>query len=264
MLKNLLIGFFIAVTFIACSRDSQPLIPPESHKVSLYTFKIINTFSHDSLAFTQGLIYVDSVFYEGTGLYGHSGIRVVDPASGTVMRQSGLDQNYFGEGITLYGNKIYQLTWLNEVAFVYEPDNLNNSVKQYSYTGEGWGLTHNGRELIMSNGSSTICFRDPETFDIIRSIEVSDNGAPVENLNELEFVEGLIYANIWYSDIIVMISPTDGRVVGKIDLSGLLPSNYDANVLNGIAWDEEGRRLFVTGKLWPFLYEIELIKTGEE
>jgi glutamine cyclotransferase len=177
-----------------------------------------------------------------------------------VLQIKKLAPELFGEGITLYQGKIYQLTWRNGICFVYERDSFRN-ITEFSYAGEGWGLTHDGKHLIMSDGSDTLTFRDPDTFAVVKRLQVKAAGAPVRNLNELEYVEGEIYANVWQTDLIARISPRTGEVVGWIDLSGLLSEREarEADVLNGIAYDPKEKRLFVTGKLWPKLFEIELV-----
>ena len=222
---------------------------------------MINTYPHDRAAFTQGLVYVDSVFYEGTGLYGASSLRKVDPETGQVLLLRGLPAQFFGEGITILGNRIYQLTWKSGAGFVYDKESFE-PVQSFTYPTEGWGLTHDGSRLIMSDGTDTLHFLDPETLEETGSVQVRDSHGPVIWLNELEYVEGEVFANVWQTDLVARIDPESGRVLGWIDLSGLLePADYavPVDVLNGIAYDAETGRLFVTGKLWPKLFEIELI-----
>jgi glutamine cyclotransferase len=222
-------------------------------------FKVVAAYPHDPAAFTQGLAFEAGQLYEGTGQYGASTIRRVDLASGRPEKQRSLGPRYFGEGIAILNGLLYQLTWQNGVVVVYDLDTFE-VLRTIEYAGEGWGLTHDGKELIMSDGSATIRFRDPQTFAVTREIAVTHDGAPLTRLNELEYVEGEIWANIWYDDRIARISPADGRVLGFIDLAQLYPANARGSeaVLNGIAYDAAAKRLFVTGKNWPQLYEIEL------
>ncbi|MEN3002485.1 MAG: glutaminyl-peptide cyclotransferase [Armatimonadota bacterium] len=238
--------------------NSEP--PAQKKPIPIYTYRIVKTYPHDPKAFTQGLVYADGFLYEGTGLEGQSSLRKVELRTGRVLQIKKLAPELFGEGITLWQDKIYQLTWRNGICFVYERDSFR-SITEFRYTGEGWGLTHDGKHLIMSDGSDTLTFRDPDTFAIVKRLQVKADGVPVRNLNELEYVEGEIYANVWQTDMIARISPATGEVVGWIDLSGLLSEREarNADVLNGIAYDPKGKRLFVTGKLWPKLFEIELV-----
>lgn len=222
-------------------------------------YEVVRTYPHDRKAFTQGLTFVDGFLYEGTGQKGESSIRKVKLENGEVVQIQRLDSNYFGEGITIFGDALIQLTWQAGVGFVYDAKTFERR-RTFTYTGEGWGLTHDGAQLIMSDGSSTLRFLDPKTFKETRRVQVTDGGRPVEELNELEFVKGEIYANVWQSDRIARISPKTGAVLGWIDLQGLL-SRQDAigvDVLNGIAYDSQKDRLFVTGKWWPKLFEIRV------
>jgi len=221
-----------------------------------YTYKIINTYPHDRAAFTQGLIYQDECFYESTGLYGHSSLRKVDLKTGMVLKKHSLPSLFFAEGITLFGTKIIQLTWKSKMGFIYNKENLE-VLQTFRYPTEGWGITNDGRRLIMSDGSSTLFFLDPETFREVDKIEVLDqDGAPVKGINELEYIKGEIFANIWPTTRIAQISPETGRVTGWLDLSGIVSLEKDVDVLNGIAYDEKKDRVFVTGKLWPKVFEI--------
>lgn len=236
---------------------------PAEQNYTTYSYKVIQEYPHDSGAFTQGLIYENGHLYEGTGIEGQSGLRKVTIETGEVVQKKDLDDQYFGEGITLYEDLIYQLTWQSNIGFVYEKDTFEK-VSTFSYETEGWGITHDGQFLIMSDGTSTIHFLDPETMDVVRTITVLEKNTEVENLNELEYINGRIYANIWLTDYIVKINPITGVVTGRIDLRGILDDaerNEDTNVLNGIAYDSENDRLFVTGKFWPKLFEIELMET---
>jgi glutamine cyclotransferase len=224
-------------------------------------FKVVAAYPHDPASFTQGLAIEAGRLYEGTGLYGSSTVRRVNLTSGRAEKQRALGERYFGEGIAILGGRLYQITWMNGAAVVYNLDTFEVE-RTMQYDGEGWGLTHDGKELIMSDGSATIRFRDPQTFAVTREIEVLDNGVPLAMLNELEYIDGEIWANIWYDDRIARISPTDGKVLGFIDLSPLYPKSARGSeaVLNGIAYDATAKRLFVTGKNWPQLYEIEVAR----
>ena len=238
------------------------LIGCASAQVPEYTYRIIHQYPHDPLAFTQGLEYRGGALYEGTGLEGSSTLRKVDLETGKVLQAVMLEERYFGEGITLFNNRIVQLTWQAHQGFVYEQGNLH-LLKSFEYPGEGWGLTNDGKQIFMSDGTAEIRVWDAETLHEVRRFTVHDGDRPVNLLNELEFVRGEIYANVWQTDRIARISPADGKVLGWIDLSGLLTQedrSHGANVLNGIAYDAAGDRLFVTGKLWPKLFEIRLVK----
>lgn len=227
-----------------------------------YTYSIVRSYPHDRGAFTQGLIVRNGFFYEGTGLNGRSGLRKIKIETGEVLQTRPLSQEYFGEGITEWKGSIVQLTWQNGIGFVYDMATFDRT-RTWTYKGEGWGLTHDGARLIMSDGTAQLRFLDPATFKETGRVTVRDQRGPVQSLNELEYVKGEIFANIWQTDRIARISPRDGRVLGWIDLSGLLSAaergTPDA-VLNGIAYDEAADRLFVTGKLWPRVFEIKLVK----
>ncbi len=227
----------------------------------LWTGRVIATYPHDPGAFTQGLTVHDGELYESTGQYGHSSVRRVDLQSGAVEQIAPVNFTFFAEGLTIFGGRIYQLTWKSQTAFVYDLASFE-LLGTRRYSGEGWGLTHDGESLIVSDGSATLYFYDPESFTVSRTIEVRDQGAPVARLNELEFIDGEIWANIWYDDRIARISPETGEVQAWVDLSLLVPRarrDPDA-VLNGIAYDAQAKRLFVTGKYWPQLFEIELVR----
>jgi glutamine cyclotransferase len=227
----------------------------------LYGFKVVAAYPHDPNAFTQGLTIVGGRLYEGTGQYGASSIRRVDLKTGRVEKIHVIGTEYFGEGIAIVGGKLYELTWKNGLAFVYDLDTFNVA-QTLRYPTEGWGLTHDREHLILSDGSATLRFLDPATLKTVREITVRDGDQPVPKLNELEYVEGEIWSNVWYDDRIVRISPADGRVLGWIDLSGIYPhsARRSDDVLNGIAYDADAKRLFVTGKNWPQLYEIQVIR----
>lgn len=237
-----------------------------SDKVQSFIYRVVNAYPHDSKAFTQGLVIEDGVMYEGTGLYGGSSVRRVDLATGKVFQQYMLPPQFFGEGITVFGDKIIQLTWKSGVAFVYDKDGFE-LLRLFICPVEGWGITHDGQYLIISDGTATLYFIDPETFKVKRRVRVVDGKGGVTNLNELEYVEGKVFANIWQSDRIAIIDPATGRVDGWIDLSGLPGKEGESeqiDVLNGIAYDKQTRSLFVTGKLWPRLFQIELVNNSEE
>jgi glutaminyl-peptide cyclotransferase len=231
-------------------------------KAPTYGYTVANVYPHDPGSFTEGLAYQDGQFYESSGLYGASDLREVDPATGRVIKMHKLPDVYFGEGLTLFGDKIIQLTWESEVGFVYDLASFALD-KVFSYQGQGWGLTSDGTRLIMSNGSSSLAFWDPQTLEPIGSVQVTDDGKPVENLNELEYVRGQVYANVWLTDRVAIIDPQNGRVNAWLDLAGLLQTtNFqgEVDVLNGIAYDAQNDRLFVTGKLWPYLFEVKILK----
>ena len=224
-------------------------------------YRIVHTYPHDPHAFTQGLVFVDGQLYESTGINGQSSLRMVDLETGRVLQEQPVDRKYFGEGLTAWGSTLVQLTWQSHVALVYDRFSFR-LLRTFSFAGEGWGLTQDGKWLILSDGTSILRFLDPATFKEVRRITVTDRGMPVTEINELEYIEGQVYANIWHSDRMARISPRTGRVLGWINLKGLLPESERSGpeaVLNGIAWDAAHHRLFVTGKLWPKLFEIEVV-----
>lgn len=250
MLRRLILSFFLAVTTL-----------PLAFAASTDTYKVIHTYPHDAQAFTQGLIFLDGQLYESTGLNGHSSLRAVNLETGKAKQYKEIPSEYFAEGLTNWGSTLIQLTWKAHIAFVYDRFSFRQ-LKTLSYTGEGWGLTQDGKSIILSDGSATLRFLDPKTFKVVRSIKVTDNGKAIDQLNELEYVHGEIYSNIWYSNKIARISPQTGKVLGWIDLTGIIsPSELssDGAVLNGIAYDAKHDRLFVTGKLWPKLFEIKIV-----
>lgn len=241
--------------------QGTPTPAPTPALPTVYTYRVINTFPHDPNAFTQGLDFDDGRLFEGTGRWGESTLREVDLQTGAVLRSRSLDAQYFGEGITVFNGKVYQLTWQELTGFIYERDTFE-PLQTFSYPHEGWGITHDGTRLIVSDGSSTIRFWDPNTLQEIGRITVRDDQGPVNRLNELEYIDGEIWANIWLTDLIARISPETGDVLSYVDLTGLLDTGtltQPADVLNGIAVDDSGR-LFVTGKLWPTLFEIEVVE----
>ena len=228
---------------------------------SEYSFKIVHVFPHDSTAFTQGLAWHNGFLYEGTGLKGRSSLRKVQLESGEVIQRIDLAPEYFGEGIAFYKSEIVQLTWLSQTGFVYDGSDFR-LLRQFSYKGEGWGLTTNGNEIFMSDGTPEIRVLDAATLTEKRRFTVRDGDKKIDQLNELEFVEGEIFTNIWQTDRIARISPQTGKVLGWIDLKGLLSPMYRREggaMLNGIAYDPVRKRLFVTGKLWPSVFEIQII-----
>ncbi len=253
MIATLLVtGIIVLTAWAQFAADGGP---------ELMTFEVIATIPHEPAAFTQGLAIHDGQLYEGTGRYGESTLRRVELATGRVEKMTALSSTYFGEGITIFGGRIYQLTWQNNLTLVYDIETFDR-VGTLRHDGEGWGLTHDGTHLIVSDGSASIRFHDPETFEVVRRLSVHADGNPVNSLNELEYINGEIWANLWYQDRIVRISPETGAVLGWIDLSGLYPRSRRASedVLNGIAYDADADRLFVTGKNWPWLYEIEIVQ----
>ena len=257
----------LGIVFICACSNSQESSTPEgspnpstSSVIPVYTYKVVNTYLHDRNAFTQGLAFEDGVLYEGTGLRGRSTLRRVELETGDILQIRELPAQFFGEGVTIYENNAIQLTWQANVGFVYDRDSFE-LLGEFHYPTEGWGITHDGKRLIMSDGTATLHFLDPETFGEIGRIEVCDNDSPVTRLNELEYIQGEIYANVWQTDRIARISPQTGQVIGWIDLKGILsPEDHSepVDILNGIAYDAEKDRLFVTGKLWPKLFEIDL------
>lgn len=236
---------------------------PLASSAPVYGYQVVRSYPHDPEAFTQGLTFHDGHLYEGTGLNGRSSIRKVRLESGEVLQIQQLEPQYFGEGITLWQDTIVQLTWQSEIGFVYDRSTFQRK-RTFTYRGEGWGLTHDGKRLIMSDGQpdGQLRFLDPVSMRETGRLPVRDGGRPVFPLNELEFVKGEIFANVWQSHRVARISPTTGRVTGWIDLTGLLSPREAAgvDVLNGIAYDAAGDRLFVTGKLWPKLFEIRLVR----
>jgi glutamine cyclotransferase len=226
------------------------------------TYRIVHAYPHDQQAFTQGLVYIDGHLYESTGIKGHSSLREEDPETGRIQRMQLVPDQYFAEGLTDWNNNVIQLTWQNHVAFVYDRATFR-LLHTFHYDCEGWGLTHDAKSLILSDGTATLRFFDPETFRETRSITVRDGKRTVAQLNELEYIRGEIYANVWHTDRIARISPATGRVIGWIDLKGLMPRSQlsdDEAVLNGIAYDATHNRLFITGKLWPKIFEIVIVR----
>lgn len=230
-------------------------------KPKQYTYLIVQEFPHDPKAFTQGLAWDKGIVYEGTGLYGQSSLRRIDLHTGKVELKHDYDQQLFAEGVTIYENKIYQLTWKNNIIFQYDKNDFS-AVRSWKFPYQGWGITHDNKQLIISDGTAKLYFFDPKTLREKRRILVRDNQGPVSRLNELEYIKGKIYANIWRTDHIAIINPKDGVVTSYLDLSGLSASvknDKKPGVLNGIMYDPMEDRLFVTGKLWPSLFEIKVV-----
>jgi len=266
--RALLVGLLVVVGAAAVLLSLhflRPSVPEEPDVVTFYTYEVVNVYPHDRSAFTQGLVYEDGLLYEGTGLYGQSTLRKVDLESGEVLQLHELEDRFFGEGVTIFGDRIIQLTWRSNVGFVYDKRTFE-LLETFTYPTEGWGLTHDGERLIVSDGTSILYFRDPVTFEEIGRIEVFDESGPVTMLNELQYVNGKVYANVWLTERVAIISPDTGQVTAWVDLQGLLTAedlSEPVDVLNGIAYDAENDRLFVTGKLWPWLFEIVLVPQEE-
>lgn len=284
ILLPLLIVF--ALSFLPFSQPVSAYEPPAKRSlnpdpsgVPIYGYRIVNTYPHDPGAFTQGLIFHDGYLYESTGLHGASSLRKVELETGKVLKRRDLPEKYFGEGIAFCGNRLIQLTYQSKIGFIYDLD--LRQVGSFTYTTEGWGLTCDGEHLILSDGTATLRWLDAMTFKMVKQITVTDRGQPVDHLNELEYVKGEIFANVWPGDRIARISPDSGEVTGWINLSGLAQraqasaaaagskgsgkdskaaSGAEMDVLNGIAYDADGDRLFVMGKFWPKLFEIRLQK----
>jgi glutaminyl-peptide cyclotransferase len=248
------------LSFLPVLSAQTPSIPPAASRAPMYHYSIVHSYPHDPEAFTEGLEYRDGFLYESTGLNGKSSIRKVKFETGEVVQQRNLGREYFGEGITFWNNDLFQLTWTNEIAFVYAAQTFASKTS-FAYKGEGWALTHNADGLIMSDGSTQLRFLDPLTFKERRRLTVTDGGMPIKYLNELEWVKGEIFVNVYTTDYIARIDPSSGRVTGWLDVRGMLPHQNDGNTVpNGIAYDAEHDRLFVTGKNWPKLFEIKLTR----
>ena len=244
------------------NNSAQPDAKASTEEVPVYTFRVVNSWPHHKGSFTQGLVFHDGYIYESTGQYGSSILCRVELESGKIKKKIELDKEYFAEGMTILQDKVYQLTWQSQKGFVYDLKNFKRLV-EFTYEGEGWGLTNDGQSLIMSDGTHKLRFFDPQTFRVLRTLEVYDQGQPLTQLNELEYIKGEIYANIWHSEKIARIDPNSGKLLAWIDLTGLRrpeDGEHTDNVLNGIAYDEKTDRLFVTGKRWTRVYEIQLVK----
>ncbi len=273
MTRNSLLAISLAIAGVGALlagplRPGRVADPPVSQSASpavaatpVYQYRVVRTFPHDRTAFTQGLVYRDGVFYESTGLYGQSSLRKVAIDTGKVLRQHDLDPRHFAEGLSEWGDTLVQLTWTNGIALTYDRETFKE-VKRFTYPGEGWGLTRTDRHLVMSDGGPTLKLLDPSTFAVVSTLPVRDANGPVSALNELEMVKGVLFANVWRSNRIAMIAPDTGVVTGWLDLTGLLPAAERArvDVLNGIAYDAEGDRLFVTGKWWPTVFQVEVVR----
>lgn len=255
-MRTLIVAAVLAAC--ACGPASEAGSIPE------YTVQVVHTFPHDPTAFTQGLFYLNGFLYESTGLNGRSSVRKTRLETGEVLQKRDVSEDYFGEGIVNWKDRLIELTWTTETGFVYDLATFNPQ-RQFQYPGEGWGLTQDGKRIIMSDGSAQLRFWDPETLRETGRLSVTADGVPVKDLNELEWVKGEIYANVWQTDRIARIDPATGKVTGWISMAGLATPNGhnvegQGDVLNGIAYDAQTNRLFVTGKQWPKLFEIRLVK----
>jgi glutamine cyclotransferase len=255
-------GWALAVVAALCwlaPSTSLELVAQQAATVD--TYRVVNAYPHDPTAYTQGLIYRDGFLFESTGLNGRSTLRKVRLETGEVVQQHRVDEAYFAEGLAHWQGQLVQLTWRSNVAFVYDLLSFTQR-RTFDYAGEGWGLTEDQQRFILSDGTERLRFLDPDTFREVGQVTVTDGGAPVRDLNELEYVRGEVYANVWHTDRIARISPESGQVTGWIDLGGLMATGYQLEpeaVLNGIAHDAANDRLFITGKLWPRLFEIEIV-----
>ncbi len=260
----LLLFAFLLLVLAGCESRTAPIKPPSpspTDRPPHYTYRVIQTYPHDPNAFTEGLVFHEGALFESTGLVGESTLRKVELESGAILEPLSLPPEQFGEGIAIYADRILQLTLSSGTGYIYDLATLR-LLGRFSYSGEGWGLTHDGERLILSDGTAVLRFLDPESFEETGRLTVIDQGQPVGRLNELEIVDGEIFANIWPTDRVARISPATGQVLGWIELAGLLPAESrtpGVDVLNGIAYDAERGRLFVTGKRWPLLFEIELL-----
>jgi glutaminyl-peptide cyclotransferase len=259
-------AFLLLIVCISCGNGDNTNVPKVENAPApnapapKYGYQILNIFPHDSNAFTQGLILVDGKLLESTGQEGSSSLRSVELQSGKILKKVDVPPPYFAEGIAVLNGKVYQLTWQHNVGFIYDLQTLERA-GQFDYQGDGWGLTTDGQSLIMSDGSNKLKFLDPASFRVTKTISVVDGTTPVNQLNELEFIKGEIYANIWHADRVAVIDPQTGRVKAWIDLTGLMPEGElqdEEAVLNGIAYDQANDKFYVTGKLWPRLFEIKI------
>jgi glutaminyl-peptide cyclotransferase len=253
---------FLSLGSAACPDRSKPSRAPGkgSPSAPVYSYEVVHVWPHDVHAFTQGLIFYDGKLLESTGQVGRSSLRRVELETGNVLEKVEVPPPHFAEGITLFNGRIYQLTWQDQLGFIYDSGTFEK-LAEFNYQGEGWGLTNDGKSLILSDGTNRLRFLDPTNFQVTKTIAVFDGQTPVMDLNELEYVQGEIYANVWHDDRIARIDPQTGRVTSWINLSEILTRaevRDEEAVLNGIAYDDIGRRLFVTGKLWPKLFEIRI------
>lgn len=249
----LLVVVLSLIVYSKFIENNDRLSPPDN------SYSVINVYPHDTGAFTQGLVYKNGFLYESTGLYGRSSLRKVDPATGQIVKRVDIPKKYFAEGIAILNNRIYQLTWKSGTGFVYDLSSFK-LLNTFSYNSEGWGITTDGKNLIISDGTSRLYFMDPSTFRIFRSINVTYNNSPLKNINELEYINDLIYANIWQTNYIAEIDPETGKTVNILDLENILKKNLiqdNVKVPNGIAYNYKTQTLYITGKLWPNLFEIE-------
>jgi len=264
MAKNRPLAGFLLLVFLLLSVQSCFSYPNvNSYPTPILKYEIIDHFPHDPEAFTQGIIWKDGFLYEGTGLYGRSSLRKLDLETGEVLQQYNLPDDFFGEGITIFKDRIYQVTWKEQTGFIYDL-NTFQLLETFSYPHEGWGITHDGEYLIISDGTPVLHFVDPFTLEEIKQIEVYERQTKVNRINELEYIQGKIYANIWQTDRIAIIDPESGEITAWLDLSKILDQedvNQKIDVLNGIGYDSENDRLFVTGKLWPKIFQIKMIET---
>lgn len=265
--RLLALGAAAILALAACGRgaaETASAIPPSpadpAAPAARYTYEVVRSWPHDRGAFTQGLLVRNGSLLESTGNYGVSSLREVEPASGRILKQVAVPREYFAEGLAVIGDRAFQLTWQHQKGFVYDADTFRK-LQEFAYEGEGWGLTTDGTQLVLSDGTSRLRFLDPKTFAVVRTVNVTLDGVPLERLNELEWINGEVFANVWQTDSVVRIDPATGKVRGVIDFTGLLPATErapDTDVLNGIAYDPATGRLLVTGKHWPKLYEIRL------
>ncbi len=259
-LRPVFLSAVLAALLAAFAAAAQSGTAADGPEPKQWGVRVVAAYPHDPKAFTQGLAIHDGQLYEGTGLNGHSSIRKVDLETGRVEQSQPISALFFGEGIAILGDKLYELTWQNHVGFVYDLHSFQR-LGDFRYEGEGWGLTENGKQLILSDGTATLRFLDPKTFDVVRTIEVQDRGRPVTELNELEYIDGEIWSNVWHDDRIARISPATGAVLGWIHAGSIYPPQERGpeDVLNGIAYDRATKKIYLTGKDWPKLYEVELV-----
>jgi glutaminyl-peptide cyclotransferase len=252
-------GIVALILAFGSGRNPAAETAPESGARRL-DFEVVNNYPHDPNAFLQGLLWHEGCLYESTGLYGQSTLRRVDFPTGKILKSISLPSELFGEGLAMVGDRLIQLTWKSKIGFVYDRDTFM-LVRRFTYETEGWGLTYDGKMLIMSDGSSYLTYLDPSTFSPVRKMAVTMNGRPIDNLNELECIEGTIWSNVWQTNRILCIDPRTGHVNSYLDLTGILPDKMRTgreDVLNGIAYDARQKRIFVSGKLWPRIFEIRI------
>ena len=254
------LALFLVLCVLLCL--GPPTNADEASNIPIYSYKIINTYPHNTDSFTQGLVFDKGILYESTGLNGRSAVQIVDLQTGEIVKSHKIADKYFGEGIAIVDNRIIQLTWRAQKGFVYDKKSFD-VLNTFKYDTQGWGITYDGKYLIMSDGSNALQFIDPRTYKLRGKLEVYDGSRKVGKLNELEYIDGNIYANVWGTEKLAIINPKTGQVTAWIDLSGLLTKEDKKNridVLNGIAYNQEKQTLYVTGKLWPKLFEIEIVK----